>query len=416
MQVRRLGERVGWGKEEEKQKQQPTNDVREVPMEAASGTKKGSVARLHERDRELLGHLAVVRYLSTEQIAQLVFPGRHITRAQNRLRQLMGEGDALAYVRRLTWRTFDGAPQAAWTLADAGYVLAEQVVGPVRVPARDVSAQFMEHMLALNQLYVRLLSAGLAVAPGPKGSKATGLSPLARVGAFARAVDSRFRWVPSDAAELPWTEYDQRAGKRNDRVIRPDAVLELPRKARRLFIECEMGTHAIVARNDEKAGATIHKLERYAAFVNGVAEAAGRVTFYGRQYADRWQPELVFLVQSPHRADSVKRAIGDWRRTHELGALQVRVDVVDSLATSLVSEFGVAPAVPAHPSLATAQSDAGLMLSQADFERLRAFCTGAVATLKSLRDAARARRETPPAYPPHADVVIQLLQRLREDA
>lgn len=384
-------------------------------MNEANGTKRGRMIRLHERDRELLGHLAVVRYLSTEQIAQLVFPGRHITRAQQRLRELSGGEGRVAYVRRLIWRTFDGTPQTAWTLDDAGYVLAEQLVGPVRVPARDVSAPFMEHTVALNELYVRLLTAGLAAQPGPRGGHGEGLSPLARVGAFARACDSRLRWVPSDAAELPWTEYDQRAGKRNDRVIRPDAVLELASQSRRLFIECEMGTHTIVARQDEKLGATLHKLERYVAFVNGLADAATRRTFYSQRYPDRSRPELVFLVHSEHRAESVKRAIGGWRKANELGALVLRVDVVEALAGSLVAEIGVALASRPPPLAAPAPIASRFHLSDEDVERLRAFCTGAVATLKTVRAAARARREPPPAYPPHADVVMQLLQRVREE-
>lgn len=377
--------------------------------------KRGRVARLHERDRHLLGHIATVRYLSTEQVAQLVFPGRHITRAQNRLRQLEGGGGGVSYVRRLTWRTFEGVPQSAWTLADAGYVIAEQVVGPVRVAARDVGAQFMEHTLALNELYVRLLTTGLIVRPGPRGSKATGLSPLARIGTFALAGDSRFGWVQSDSAELPWTEYDQRAGKRNDRVIRPDAVLELPSRSRRLFVECEMGTHAIVARNDDKAGATLHKLERYCAFVNGLADPVARETFCARRYPDGWKSEVVFLVHSAHRAESVKRAVGQWSKSNTLGALLVRVDVVESLTDALIGELGIAPAEPAPPLRATAPASVGLQLSSEDLECLKAFCAGAVATLKSLRDAARARREPPPAYPPHADAVLHLLQRLQRE-
>ena len=104
----------------------------------------------------------------------------------------------------------------------------------------------------------------------------------------------------------------QRAGKQNERIIRPDAVLELPSKTRRLFIECEMGTHAIAARQDDRSGATLNKVARYVAFVNRLADAASRQTFYAQRYPDRWRPELVFLVRTDHRAESVKGAIGAW--------------------------------------------------------------------------------------------------------
>lgn len=383
-------------------------------MNDVKRSRRTRMVRLHERDRELLGHLAVVRYLSTEQIAQLMFPGRHSTRAKQRLRELSGGEHNIGYVRRLTWRTFDGRPQAAWTLDEAGYLVAEQVVGPVRVPARDVSPAFMAHTLALNELYVRLLTAGVPSQPGPRGAKGEGLSPLARMGTFARACDSRLRWVASDAAELPWTEYDQRAGKESERVIRPDAVLELPSKTRRLFIECEMGTHPIAARQDDRAGATLNKVARYVAFVNRLADAAGRRSFYAQRYPDRWRPELVFLVRTDHRAESVKGAIGAWRKSNELGLLQLRVDVIESLSASLVAEIGSAPAMPARPDAVRGKVTPSLHLSGEDFERFTAFCTGAVAAMKAVRDAARARSEAPPAYPPHANWVLQLLQRLKE--
>jgi hypothetical protein len=48
--------------------------------------------RLQDRDQQLLAMLAMCRYLSTEQIRRLSFPGRTETPADKRLRQLAGIG------------------------------------------------------------------------------------------------------------------------------------------------------------------------------------------------------------------------------------------------------------------------------------------------------------------------------------
>jgi len=56
------------------------------PGEAFSGY------RLQDRDQQLLAMLAMCRYLSTEQIRRLSFPGRTETPADKRLRQLAGIG------------------------------------------------------------------------------------------------------------------------------------------------------------------------------------------------------------------------------------------------------------------------------------------------------------------------------------
>src|SRR5260370_31223239 len=67
--------------------------------------------RLTTRDRQLLGVLATARYLSSEQIHRLFFPGRTEAAWRGRLFLLGGLGKQrkpLAYVRRLRFRSFEG--------------------------------------------------------------------------------------------------------------------------------------------------------------------------------------------------------------------------------------------------------------------------------------------------------------------
>ena len=70
-----------------------------------------------------------------------------------------------------------------------------------------------------------------------------------------------------------------------------------------------MGTHSIVAVSDEKAGATISKVERYDEFFAGYAQASARLTFYGKSYPDQWPAEVLFLVRKAGRRNAVNAAI-----------------------------------------------------------------------------------------------------------
>ena len=53
-------------------------------------------------------------------------------------------------------------------------------------------------------------------------------------------------------------------------VLLPDAVLELPSTRRRVFIECETGTHTLVPVSRDKHAATVRKAERYETFLAGL--------------------------------------------------------------------------------------------------------------------------------------------------
>ena len=81
---------------------------------------------------------------------------------------------------------------------------------------------------------------------------------------------------------------------------------------RRLFLECETGSHTIVPRRFYKPGSTLGKALRYEGFICELADFDSNVTFYQRQYPDRFAPEVLFLVPRPERADSINRALTEW--------------------------------------------------------------------------------------------------------
>ncbi len=139
-------------------------------------------ARLTDRDRQLIGLLAVARYLSTEQLSRLLYASRNVDNMRRRFLRLAGEGSRgfrPAYIRRLFYRTYEGQHLDMWTLTNTGYAVAEIVLGTaIKIPRRDVGAAFREHTIALNELFVALM-----MPPG---------------GGYARAKQSDFRWIASD--------------------------------------------------------------------------------------------------------------------------------------------------------------------------------------------------------------------------
>jgi hypothetical protein len=95
---------------------------------------------------------------------------------------------------------------------------------------------------------------------------------------------------------LVWGEWEIREGRRQQHVIQPDAVLELPLQRRRYFLECEMGTQMISPGEANAPGATLSKARRYQTFLADFSGTDGRRTHYQTQYPDAFSAEVLFLV------------------------------------------------------------------------------------------------------------------------
>jgi hypothetical protein len=319
--------------------------------------------KLVARDRELVGLLAITRYLTTAQANALLRPGRDESVGRQRLfalagltprrqanrvhRKLPAPVFSPPYVRRLLFRSTAGQRVDVWALTPHGYALAEQTLGQERkVHREDVSEMFLEHWVTLTDLFVGL----------------TG--PLLVRGVKVR--DLPFHWDPSDSTHLPWKEYDADNNVVRPRVIVPDAVLELPGLKRRYFIECEMGTHSIVSSSDEKAGATLRKTERYDEFFGGYADPAAKVTFYAQAFPDRWPAEVLYLVRKDSRRNSVNAALARWRTGRAGLAVQARAATVADAIREIGALLGpVGPQPPNEPP--------GIHLSPDEVKLLRKF-------------------------------------------
>lgn len=305
---------------------------------------RGGVRRpqLTERDRQLFGYLGICRYLSTEQVLRLFFPARDRASSQRRLLRLAGEWGRLRgdgkdgayanfdppYLRRLFFRTYEGDRVEVWALTEVGYAVAGKVLKvPVKVPAQDVGANFLEHSVLLNEVFVSLVDPA-AVACARCRARVEWAAPVAgpKVVAFvlrcssptcaaiskARLADASelpFRWTGPEGARLPWKDYDRRVGATRDRVIVPDAVLEILATKTRYFLEFETGTQSVVAPVDKKPGATVAKLERYADFLSGLADPNKGLTNYRAIYPDDWTPSVIFIAVGEARRESIQQAI-----------------------------------------------------------------------------------------------------------
>jgi len=280
---------------------------------------------LRPRDRDLIALVAIARYLSTEQARRLVFASTtDSTTCRKRLHSLAGlpmkerRQDARRrravfdppYLRRLQFRDSLGHTVDLWALSSPGYAIAQHELRETRKPTReDVGTSFLEHSVTLTDLFVALAS------------------PF--TGAGVRACELPFHWDPIDSKHLPWQEYDSDADKKRARRIVPDAVLELPGARRRYFIECEMGTHSIVAASDEKTGATLAKTERYDEFFAR--------SFYANSFPDRWPAEVLFLVRTDSRKESVNHALAAWLRGRAGVAVHARAVTLAQVAPELLA-------------------------------------------------------------------------------
>jgi len=355
------------------------------------------------------------RCLSTEQIRRLCFARRTETPAHKRLRQLAGIGKygfPEPLVERILHQTYAGELVTVWTPTTLGYVVAGNVVETITRPPRgaDIRPALIEHALLLNELFVGLAEAPLKKALGTRASEIPRRRHRSSAdGLYLNAQALPFKWIASDSVHLPWKEY--RNGDSIERIIHPDAVLELPTLRRRIFLEAETGSHTIVPRGYHKPGSTLNKVERYELFLCELADLDLKITFYAQRYSDGFTPEVLFLVPNAGRAESVNRALTEWSAQRpsrwKLPRALTLADLVREILTALgqwswelepVENMNVAPS--------------GL-LTERHIKLLTDFYNDAVGTLKSVRAAARIRNEVPPPYPAASDDVRELLMQLR---
>ena len=368
--------------------------------------------RLTTRDRELVSHLGLVRYLKTAQIAELIFPGRAQSVISGRLGELsQRHGNTRALIKKLWFVNGEGKRVLVWALTPSGYALAgEKLARDFKVPRHDVAHQFLEHATGVNDLYVALTKQPRAPRPAQRGRPADD---------FAH-VPSAFRWVATEDLDLPFQElaWDAQATRRESR-LQPDAMLEDLARKRRYLIEYETGSATV--RNAQHKTATLTKIGRYSKFLLGFTNTSGRETYYSKHFHDGFTPVVVFLTRTEARRDTIVQAAEErWRSID--ARFELRALTVSEACTEFRRQLvGDAPR-SAAPSLLPARVPApattmdGVLVSFRELELLKRFQEEALQIIQRVRHTVRAGKPvtTEPPYPElwqQAEIVLKRLQR-----
>jgi len=355
--------------------------------------RRGRAARtLKAQDRALLTALGLCRWLTLDQIQRLLGRPRHRETLEYRLRALSGDSGSIklprmetVVLRRLQFRAFDGSPLVLWTPTSTGYLVASRELGrEVKVPRVDVGANFAEHAVALTDLFVALAA------------------PYVRGGVPVRNLP--FSWDVTEDTHLPWREPAD-DGRLRARVLLPDAILEVPAARRRLFIECETGTHTLVPVSRDKHQATVRKAERYETFLAGLADVPNRVTHYARKYPDGWAAELLCLVPTEGRRASTEAALATVA-ANATSRVTVRVYTLEKALAYLE---GLLPEGPEARSPPTA---AGAPLFGAEEHRtVNAFVVESTKALAQANAALRLQGQPEVPVPPSTARMLAFLRK-----
>lgn len=351
--------------------------------------------RLTSRDKELLGHVSVARYLTGEQVRRLVFSGNALATRPNerdagkqssavvcrrRLKGLCSEGGGPAYLRRLSFRDAENRLVAVFAVTMLGHSVARQLLRRrLPQPTEEVTASFLARTVRLNELYLALAER-------------------------RRPAPASFVWIAANTAELPWQELNHRTGRIEDRRLAPDATLEFPNERTRVFLEDEMGIGPLPRRDDGARAWALSKLRRYASFM---VEGSHR-TFYAQSYPDGWKAELVLLVHSDERAATLAEVIAKWRTVNRAVPLAVRALTFPQTAACFCGRVSL-----------PAQSGPEIPIKRSELKLTCSFVAEVTATFKAVRHFLRANPTVRaegcpyPEYSVHFEQMVVLVERLR---
>jgi hypothetical protein len=356
---------------------------------------------LTERDRALLGYLGVARYATAPQVHRLIAPGHDKAIVSRRLARLCERGPNPGddpYLRRIEYRRTDALPFPVWVLTPRGRAVAEETSpGPVAVIESGVSVQFVERVLALNEVLLGLLL-------GLRRSES------------APPRELPFSWRVA-GEPIRYETYDRRLGRAQPSVLRPDAIVELPApgRQRRVFLELETGLLGL----EPAATRTAHverRIDRYVTFFSAFAGQSDR-TWYETTFPDRLQAEVIVLVHSEARLARVERVANELARRSE-PRFGLRALILERAAGALAASAGAPPTSAPVPTATAAQGSApGVRTVRIDAELSRRISDGLslfVSAYNSVRREAVAHAKVCPTRHRPTPVPLAELNAFRE--
>lgn len=347
---------------------------------------KGMV--LTDRDRALLGYLAVARYVTGAQAHRLIAPDSDKAVTSRRLARLCEDGsgpDGEPYLKRLAYQRANSLPFPVWTLTPHGRDVAGPFApGPVVPFLATAAIGFVLRALAVNELLLALV---LAARRSPA-------SPL---------VDLPFRWRGvSDPLRFQVRDllHPARAA-----VLRPAAILDLPRERRRIFVEPELGV-ATLSPTDPRRKHVIRRLERYGTYFFGSPTTDPRGTWYSAAFPDGYVPEVLLLSTSEARKAQVEASVREHFRNRESRFPAGAFTLASAIAVFAGRVTPTATAVPRSPNPAPAPATAApnparppgrtVFIDDAVARRLRTGLDLFVETYRAMRKQVSVHSETCP--------------------
>lgn len=283
----------------------------------AGGGKLG--LRPTRRDEQIMGLLAIARYLTTGQVARTLFSGRLVKGARMRLDVLAGMGPTHQIDRPLLqrgkFRNGDGYMEYHWSLTGAGYMRAARFLHdpaferePV-VPKNIIvhGAEYIEHIILTNEILVGAIAPPPEHAPNLHGHEVS--------------------WVGPDRLRLSYSLVSPKTNQWERHLLIPDAAIELQKEKRRIFIEYETGSQPLVAPGRE--GSAKSKLDAYHAYTLGFADAKARVSFYRNRFRDGFAPEVLFVTPNVPRFRSLSKVVNAWVAANRPANFSVKVFTLD---------------------------------------------------------------------------------------
>ncbi len=377
--------------------------IESVPSHASTAVAESKpvprkALRLSDRDYNLLGALRQSRALTALQLKRLFFPVQSNAVFDRRLKLLERAG----LLRRLHWYS-KGERNSAATLTPEGFHATERITSIGEFLPDHIAETYFAHQFQLTDLYVGLLEQAVTSRLSTLNAAGGGKQKASVAQVYARIGQLPFRWLLGGCTDLPWR---QRAdGDTVARLLRPDAILELPGLRRRIFVECETGSHAVVSASPNKLGATQKKLERYRAYCLNKVSAQSDATFYAARFPDNFAAEVLFLVANQSRVDSIQAII-----PKEVAArVRFRAATLESALALLQGELKGSNDTADAPAPARVEAHS---LTQTELKNLQQFFTAVVEERKQRQRAAQAAGAPPVEHHAATAEVRDTLKRL----
>jgi len=216
---------------------------------------------------------------------------------------------------------------------------------------------------------------------------------------------------------LPWTEFDANNRSPANRLIRPDATVEMLETKRRIFIELEISPLGLHRDNTRGRDALKAKIDRYVRFVVTPLSSLLKETFYLRAFSDGWPAGLLFLVRSAVRRDAIAEYVAStWRPANDRVPFTIRALTLNEGPAALCDAAKLSLDLP---SLCRASPATSETLTCEEIRAIYDFYNGAIAAIAAVRRLAKnnpqlASTVPVPEYPANHQTVKHICLRLAQ--